>query len=135
MCSHCGHYFILDEIVAKVEGYKRRVRKYFCRFCEEVLYRMKLNRKPPFGNTSVDPDKSRAEIDRLLQEFGAEGVQWTTDWKNARVNLKFVLEAEMEGVKKKFGIDITPPLFAAEHRTYNPLLGRHEKVFAPNWAQ
>lgn len=96
---------------------------------------MKLNKKPPFANTSVDPDKSRAEIDKMLQEFGAEAVNWTTDWKNNRVNLKFLLETEFEGVKKKIGIDITPPIFASEHRSWNAMSGRHERVVAPNWAQ
>lgn len=96
---------------------------------------MKLNRKPPFGNTAIDPEKSRMEIDRLLQDFGAEAVQWTTDWKNSRVNLKFILETEINGVKKKVGVDINPAIFASEHRSYNPKLGKSEKVVAPNWAQ
>lgn len=96
---------------------------------------MKLNRKPPFANTAIDPEKSRAEIDHLLQEFGAEAVQWTTDWKMSKVNLKFMLETEIEGVKKRIGVDINPAIFAAEHRSYNPKLGRSEKVVAPNWAQ
>ncbi len=96
--------------------------------------RMKLNRKPPFQNTKIDPEKSRQEIDAMLRDFGAESVQWTTEWKLGKVNLKFLLPVEKEGVKKTIGVDIDPPLFAMQHKTYNPQSGQHEKIIAPNYA-
>lgn len=96
---------------------------------------MKLNRKPPFANTAIDPDKSRSEIDNMLQDFGCEAVNWTTDWKNNKVELKFVMTTEIEGVQRKFLVDITPPTFASKHRSWNKLTGRNEEVYAPNFAQ
>jgi hypothetical protein len=96
---------------------------------------MILSKKPPYAATEADPDKSRMQIDKLLREYGVSGVQWTTDYDHNRVGLAFMVEAEVKGVKKQIGIKIEPPIFVAQRRTWNPRLGRYERVYAPNWAQ
>ena len=46
-----------------------------------------------------------------------------------------MVEAEIKGVKKQIGVTVTPPVFAAKRRTWNPKMGRYEAVYSPNWAQ
>jgi hypothetical protein len=96
---------------------------------------MILSKKPPYAATEADPDKSRMQIDKLLRDYGVSGVQWTTDYDHNRVGLAFMVEAEIKGVKKQIGIKIEPPVFVAQRRTWNPRMGKYERVFAPNWAQ
>lgn len=44
-------------------------------------------------DTAVPVSRSRGEIDRLLREWGARGLQWTDDWEHGRVALKFLWRA------------------------------------------
>ena len=96
---------------------------------------MIISRHPPYANTTSDPEKTRGQIDKLLRDYGVSGVQWTTDYDHNRVMLAFTVEAEIKGVKKQIGIKIEPALFVATRRTWNPRIGRYEKVESPNWAQ
>lgn len=41
-------------------------------------------------DTSVPISRSRAEVDRLLREWGAEAVQWSDEYAHDCVNLRFV---------------------------------------------
>jgi len=41
-------------------------------------------------DTTVPVQKSRAEIDRLLRDWGVEGIQWQDDFANDRIQLRFV---------------------------------------------
>ena len=94
-----------------------------------------INKKPPYAGTTADVEKSRGQIDRLLRDYGASGVQWTTDYAKNEVVLAFSFETEINGVKKLIGIKVTPPVFAEMHRSWSPKEGRNIKVYAPNWAQ
>jgi hypothetical protein len=96
---------------------------------------MIISKKPPYQGTEADPDKTRMQIDKLLRDYGVSGVQWTTDYDHNRVGLGFMVETEIRGVKKQIGIKIEPPVFVAQRRTWNPRLGKYERVYAPNWAQ
>lgn len=96
---------------------------------------MIIKRKPPYAGTTADPDKTRGQIDKLLRDYGVSGVQWVTDYDHNRVGLAFMVEAEIKGVKKQINIKIEPPLFVSVRRTWNPRIGRYEKVESPNWAQ
>lgn len=40
-------------------------------------------------DTVVAVSKSRGEIDNLLRDWGANGVQWTDEWDEAKVTLRF----------------------------------------------
>jgi hypothetical protein len=96
---------------------------------------MIISKKPPYENTTVDPDKTKADIDRLLRGYGVSAIQWTTDYQNNQVKLAFKVEAEISGVKKIIGLQLEPPTFAKKRRSYNPRTGKNEEVYAPNWAQ
>jgi hypothetical protein len=88
-------------------------------------------KKAPYAGTEVSPDKSRSQIDQLLRDFGASGVQWTTLWDKARVEIQFGIEHD----GKKVVVKIIAPTFTATHTSWNSKLGRNETVAAPNWAQ
>jgi hypothetical protein len=41
-------------------------------------------------DTAVPISRSRSEIDRLLREWGATGIQWTDEFERDRVTLRFI---------------------------------------------
>ena len=41
----------------------------------------------------------------------------------------------MKGVRRQLGIEISPPSFSKERRTWNQRSGQYERIIAPNWAQ
>jgi hypothetical protein len=94
---------------------------------------MTRKKKSPYEGTEVDVDKSRAQIDRLLQEHGAEGVQWTTAWKQGKVHLRFVMRSPR--TQKLVGFDVEPPAFKVKRKTWSPEKGRNIEVEEPNWPQ
>ena len=49
--------------------------------------------------------------------------------------LRFAIEVEMKGVRRQLGIEISPPSFSKERRTWNQRSGQYERIIAPNWAQ
>lgn len=92
-------------------------------------------RKPPYADTAVDPEKTKGQIAKLLRDYGIQKYNWSEDYQMQRVALTFEIEAEIKGIRKRLLIQVEPPTFAKEHRSWNPKLFRNEKVFAPNWAQ
>ncbi len=71
----------------------------------------------PYVSTSVDFKKTQLQITRLLEKYGCEAVQWTTIFKTPQIELRFVLETEIEGARKKLSIEIKPPIFAKRDRS------------------
>ncbi len=76
-----------------------------------------IRKRAPYQNTSVDFQKSQQQITRLLEAYGCEGVQWTTVFKPPQVEVKFVLETEINGSRKKLAIKMKPPVFAKRLRS------------------
>lgn len=78
-----------------------------------------INRKkPPYDRTDVSVIKTQNEIQQLLLEYGAEGIQWTLI-RNGLPKLAFVIEADINGAHKKVGVQIDPPLIQRPNKTYN----------------
>lgn len=96
---------------------------------------MIIQRKPPYSDTKIDPFDTQAELSKLLKAYGAEAIQWTSEFTKQDVSLRFSIEVEIKGVKRKLGIEVKPPQMVAKRRTYNQITGHYETVFAPNWAQ
>jgi hypothetical protein len=89
-------------------------------------------KKAPYSDTSVDPDRTIAEINKMLRAYGISNYQWTTMWERHVVQLRFAIEtAPGKGVM----IRVSPPTFLAKRRTWDAKAGRHVVVEAPNWAQ
>ena len=96
---------------------------------------MILSKKPPYSSTEADPERTESQINKLLRDYGITKYQWTKDYDHNQVFLTFEIEAEISGVRKKFGVKVNPPTFAKQRMTWDPHLGKHVKVYAPNWAQ
>jgi hypothetical protein len=92
-----------------------------------------ISKRPPYSNTKADADRSRAQIDKLLNAYGINQFQWTQD--RDIITLAFKVETEINGVRKMFAFKVSPPTFAKQHLNWNPSRGAHDKVYSPNWAQ
>jgi len=94
--------------------------------------------KPPYGDTQVPFSKTKAQIDSLLEKYGVEQVQWTTDLNPSTptISLRFFIEyVDPKGIKRRVGIDVRPSIFLVERRTYDPDKGHYVKLKLPNFAQ
>ena len=96
---------------------------------------MIISKRPPYQKTTADPERTEMQINKLLRDYGISKYQWSKDFAHNQIYLNLIVEAEINGVKKEIGIKIEPPTFAAKRRTWNAQTGRHDIVFAPNWAQ
>lgn len=74
----------------------------------------KLQKKPPYGDTKVNYTKTKADIERLLNDYGAIGVIWAS-YKGDDV-LQFLVNTEIQGVKKEIGIEVRPPNIPVKKR-------------------
>jgi hypothetical protein len=88
----------------------------------------------PYSTTKITAQESQAMIDKLLEVYGINDVQWTKQG-DSRV-LKFLVDLDMgQGVKQKVGFKFQPPLFVMSRKTYSPDKGRYENIELPNYAQ
>lgn len=53
-------------------------------------------------DTTVPVSKSRAEIDKLLRDWGADGVQWSDHFSESRVVLRFT----WKGLTARFDVEL-----------------------------
>ena len=74
----------------------------------------KLRRTPPYRDTKVPYTRTKAQIEKLLTDYGVEGVQWTT--YKGEEDLKFIVSAEVRGVKRELMIQVKPPQMFARRR-------------------
>ena len=69
----------------------------------------------PYEGTTVAPSITKAQIEKLLLEAGAEAVRWTTGKDGSSV-LEFILETDAQGVQRRFGVQIKSPTIIRERR-------------------
>lgn len=93
---------------------------------------MPTTKKYPYANTEVSVDNTRAQIDKMLQSYGIQDMQWTTMWSESQISVRFPITVTSEGVEKRVMVLLKPPLFISEHRTYDPRKG-YVYVKAPNF--
>lgn len=70
---------------------------------------MIINKKPPYDRTDVPVIKTQNEIQELLLEYGVEGIQWIV-FRDDLPRLAFIIEANINGTRKKVGVQIDPPI-------------------------
>lgn len=70
---------------------------------------MIINKKPPYDRTEIDIIKSQNDIQKLLLEYGAEGIQWII-FRDDLPRLAFIIEANINGTRKKVGVQIDAPI-------------------------
>lgn len=66
-----------------------------------------FNRHPPHMNTEVPYERTKAEIEVLLRSYGVKGIRWTSLEGRDDI-LEFIVEAEVQGIKKQLGIAVKP---------------------------
>lgn len=79
---------------------------------------MITRKKPPYDRTEINVNKTQMEIQQLLLEYGAEGIQWVV-FRDGLPKLAFIIEANINGASKKVGVQIDPPLIQRQNKTYN----------------
>jgi hypothetical protein len=72
--------------------------------------------KIPYANTEIAPERTKAEIEKLLKQNGVEDIQWTTI--KGETTLKFFWEITMKGEKKRILFEFKPPYIPAKRRTW-----------------
>lgn len=88
--------------------------------------------RAPYRDTEVTVERSQADINRLLAQFGILDTQWTTAWSIQKVSLRFITEGKNG---KKVAFEISPPTFLAKRKTWDAKRGAYQTVEAPNWPQ
>ena len=94
---------------------------------------MIISKRPPYSSTIADPDRTKAQIDKLLRQYGINEFQWTNT--QLQTVLAFKAETEINGQRRTLLIKVEPPLFVSARRTWDETRGRYEKKDLPNYAQ
>ena len=94
---------------------------------------LKPIRKPPYYTTMIDPTRTKYEIEAMVKSFGASAVQWTEIYDEKFVELKFMLEFDVDGKPFKGVFSFRPkPLY--EVKQVKDKYGGREKKGVINWA-
>lgn len=88
--------------------------------------------KVPFVHTTIPANKSQADIDKLLEDYGIQQVQWTKDREQIILNLG--MEAEINGQTRNLALSFKPPMFLSLQKVYDEEEGRVVKKQFPNRA-
>lgn len=68
----------------------------------------------PYKNTTIPPERSKAEIEKLLKQHGIQDTQWTS-YKGETV-LRFLWQLQVKGVQKEIMFEFKPPVIEAKKR-------------------
>ena len=68
----------------------------------------KITRNPPYADTDVPYEKTKAQIEIILKSYGVKGIRWTSMEGQDDV-LEFIVVANIQGVQKQIGIAVNPP--------------------------
>lgn len=71
---------------------------------------------PPYEGTSVPADRTLQEIQKLLLDYGCDAVQVQRE-ATGRVLIRFGIEVETNGIKRRIGVEVEPPLLTKKRKT------------------
>ena len=80
-----------------------------------------LNRNPPYMDTEVPYERTKAEIEILLRSYGVKGIRWTSLEGQDDV-LEFIVEANVQGVRRQLGIAVKPPHIYIQKKLHGKLV-------------
>jgi hypothetical protein len=80
-----------------------------------------LNRNPPYMDTTVPYERTKAEIEILLKSHGIKNIRWTT-LEGQDDTLEFIIEAQVQGVKKQIGVAVKPPHIVVKKKLHGKLI-------------
>ena len=80
-----------------------------------------LNRNPPYMDTTVPYERTKAEIEILLKSYGIKNIRWTT-LEGQDDTLEFIIEAQVQDVKKQLGVAVKPPHIILKKKLHGKLV-------------
>ncbi|MDE1822044.1 MAG: hypothetical protein KGI98_14485 [Euryarchaeota archaeon] len=90
-------------------------------------------KRPPYLDTEVPADKTRIEVERLLYSFGADQVAIVSS-AAGRSQLRFIMELDRGGARKKIEVLIDPPHIAKKVRVWDENRGQYVEKELPHHA-
>jgi hypothetical protein len=77
-----------------------------------------------YSDTTIPPERTKADIEKMLRENGIHDIQWTT--YQGKTNLKFLWHLTIKGVEKDVMFEFKPPTIPSTKRQWTGM--RYEKV-------
>ena len=71
----------------------------------------------PYEHTIIPPERTKADIEKLLNEHGIKDVQWTS--YHGETRLRFIWKLTVKGVEKEIMFEFTPPRIEAKRRIWS----------------
>lgn len=78
----------------------------------------------PYSHTTIAPERTKADIEKLLREHGISDIQWTT--YQGKTTLKFIWKLTVKGIQKEIMFEFSPPQIPAIKKSWTG--NRYEKV-------
>jgi hypothetical protein len=95
-----------------------------------------LSTKHPYRGTRVSYDRSKGDIQEMLLEAGAIGLNWKENIfslkKEVMPELQFMMSVVRKGEEIKFAVLMKPPMLMNKKRVYNRETYRNEVVDIPD---
>jgi hypothetical protein len=85
-----------------------------------------------YKSTTISPERTKADIDKMLKDFGISNRAWITKDGNDLLIFEWILE--IEGVQKRITFELTPPEIREMKRVWNQKTSRTEKLNVRNEA-
>ncbi len=78
-----------------------------------------MNKEPriPYSDTTIPKERSKADIEKLLEEHGIQDVQWTK--YHGETSLKFIWKLTVKGIEKEIMFMFTPPSIESKRRVWS----------------
>ena len=84
----------------------------------------KTSARIPYSNTTIPPERTKADIEKMLKDYGIKDIQWTT--LEGQTNLKFLWKFTITGVEKQVIFQFNPPTIPSTKRSWTGM--RYERV-------
>ena len=86
----------------------------------------KLKREAPYKTTTVPWERTKGQIEKLLNDYGVEGTQWTN--YKGHEDLKFIVKTEVRGIQREIMIEVKPPqMFIRKRVTHQGMVKTENK--------
>lgn len=72
--------------------------------------------KIPYEHTTIAPERTKADIEKLLNEHNIHDVQWTT--YQGKTSLKFLWKLNVKGVEREILFQFSPPEIPSNKRVW-----------------
>jgi hypothetical protein len=86
--------------------------------------------KQLYKSTTISPERTKADIDKMLKDFGITTRAWIT--KEGEDVLIFEWKVDVNGVIKNIAFELRPPEIRESKRVWNQKISRTEKMNVRN---